>query len=112
MSIEKYQFFKLLQTLPFVKRIILYGSRARGNHQERSDIDIAIDCPDATENEWLLVSDIIEQADTLLKIDCIRFDQLKDNNPLKIAIQKEGKTIYERPDKTRVQKARKSSEKA
>jgi predicted nucleotidyltransferase len=30
---------------PGVEKIILYGSRARGDHQHGSDIDLAIDAP-------------------------------------------------------------------
>lgn len=39
-----YQFIKRLKELPFVDEIWLFGSRARGDAQERSDIDIAILC--------------------------------------------------------------------
>lgn len=30
---------------PAVRRVILFGSRARGDHRERSDIDFAFDAP-------------------------------------------------------------------
>ena len=43
------------------------------DNDEHSDIDIAIINPNITDQEWLEVMDIIENADTLLKIDCIRF---------------------------------------
>ena len=33
-------------------------------------------CSRASKEDWLLVQEIIEAADTLLKIDCVRFDQL------------------------------------
>jgi len=69
-----YQFIEKLKKLPFIDEIWLFGSRARGDYQERSDIDIAILCPKATDADWLKVSNIIEFADTLLKIDYIQFD--------------------------------------
>ena len=40
-----------------------------------SDIDIAIICPTATSLQWLQLVRIIENSDTLLKIDCVRFDK-------------------------------------
>ena len=71
-------FFYKLRTLPFVQEILLYGSRAKGQNTERSDIDLAIVCPEANETDWQTVRDIIDHADTLLKIDCLRLDQLND----------------------------------
>ena len=70
-----YRFIKELSLLDFVDEIWLFGSRARGDNQARSDIDLAILCPKATETDWLKVTNIIENADTFLKIDCIRFEK-------------------------------------
>lgn len=92
--LSQYSFFNNLQKLKFVEKIILYGSRARQDAQERSDIDIAISCPNATENDWQQIVDIIENADTLLKIDCVWLEKLYSENPLKQAIMKEGIVIY------------------
>jgi nucleotidyltransferase substrate binding protein (TIGR01987 family) len=79
MSIKSYSFYYKLRTLLFIKEIWLFGSRAKNLARERSDIDLAIQCPQATEEEWQKVMEIIENNDTLLKIDCIRFDTLKDD---------------------------------
>ncbi|MBP9725953.1 MAG: nucleotidyltransferase domain-containing protein [Gammaproteobacteria bacterium] len=94
-NILKYSFWQRLQQLPFVEKIVLYGSRARQDNQERSDIDIAISCPKATKIDWQKVLNIIENADTLLKIDCVRLDTLSKTNPLLISIQQDGKILYE-----------------
>jgi len=75
-NLQKYVFFEQLKQLSFVEKIILFGSRARGSERVRSDIDIAIVCPDATIQDWQQVMNIIDRADTLLMIDCIRFDSL------------------------------------
>ncbi|WP_083831823.1 nucleotidyltransferase family protein [Rickettsia helvetica] len=72
----------------------LFGSRARGDNDERSDIDIAIICPNITDQEWLEAMDIIENADTLLKIDCVRFESTKISSELYENILKEKKIIY------------------
>lgn len=40
-------------------------------------LDLAITYRSATNEDWYKVLDIIENADTLLKIDCISFDKLK-----------------------------------
>ena len=78
-KLKKYKFIEQLKSLPFVNEVWLYGSRARGDNEERSDIDLAIVCPKATNSDWFKVIEIVEESDTLLKIDCIRFDSLKES---------------------------------
>ncbi len=96
MDIAKYNFFKQLCNLDFIEKIILYGSRARQDNQQRSDIDIAISYQDLNDKNWLQIEEIIENADTLLKIDYIRIEDLKDESELKKNILKEGKILYEK----------------
>jgi predicted nucleotidyltransferase len=98
-TLATYQFIEQLKQLAFVKRIYLFGSRARGDASERSDIDLAIDCPQATGTDWLKVVDIIDNADTLLKIDCVRLDQT--TQPLRNKLSQEGIVIYEYPNSTK-----------
>ena len=89
-----YKFIKKLQNLPFVDEIWLFGSRARGDHRKKSDIDLAIICPNSTDNDWDNIMDIIENADTLLKIDCIKFDKIKIREELFDNILKDKKVLY------------------
>ena len=89
-----YKFIKKLQNLPFVDEIWLFGSRARGDHRKKSDIDLAIICPNSTDNDWDNIMDIIENADTLLKIDCIKFDKIKISEELFDNILKDKKVLY------------------
>lgn len=95
-DIMKFQFFQDLSDLSFVEKIILYGARARGTSRDRSDIDLAIECPKATSQKWLRVLDIIDGADTLLKIDSMRFDELSDDTSLKKAILRDGRVLFVR----------------
>lgn len=96
MNVKEYTFFQKLEKLPFVEKIWLYGSRAREDSRERSDIDLAIECPNATFMDWQKVLDIIEDADTLLKIDCIRLDKIKSNTPFKKNIFEDKKLLFQR----------------
>ncbi len=96
LDIGNYIFYQQLMDLPFVEEIWLFGSRARGDHDPRSDIDLAIYAPRASDLEWSKILDIIDGADTLLKIDCIRLDRLKDLSAIKDAILTQGIKLYER----------------
>lgn len=77
-----------------VKKIILFGSRARGDAEEKSDIDIAIVCPSITDRAWIDLCENIENAHTLLEINVIKFDSAGKN--LQGKILKEGIVLYER----------------
>lgn len=94
MALPDYQFIHYLSQLPFVEKIFLFGSRARNDHRERSDIDIALFSPSASNNDWLKVMEIIDNADTLLKIDCVRLDRA--DIELQNKIFQEGIILYEK----------------
>ena len=79
---------------PHVRRVWLFGSRARGDARQRSDIDLAIEAPAATRREWLDMCHLVEEADTLLPIDVVRLEEA--SRSLRASIQKEGRVLFER----------------
>jgi predicted nucleotidyltransferase len=91
-----YEFFRRLAALPFVDAIWLFGSRAQGTARPRSDIDLAILCPRADWRDWDLVERIVEEADTLLRIDCLRWDELQEGDPLRASILRHHEVVFER----------------
>lgn len=91
---QPYEFIERLKNLSYVKKIYLFGSRARKTNLPRADIDLAIDCPDATDEEWIHILSIVDHADTLLEIDCVRFDKIK-NQKFKDAILSDHEVLYE-----------------
>jgi len=74
-----------------IKKIILFGSRARGTNTERSDIDIAVSGGDFNAFYW----DIKEKVYSLLLFDVVNLDK-KISEDLKEEIQRDGITIYEK----------------
>lgn len=95
-NLPPYRFVERLAQLPFVQRIVLYGSRARGEERDRSDIDIAISAPTADRDDWQKVVDTVEDADTLLVIDCVRLDDLPPGDRLRRSIEADGVVLYQR----------------
>jgi predicted nucleotidyltransferase len=88
------QLIKQLAVQPHLKRVWLFGSRARDDATERSDIDLAIEAPGADRREWLEVCRLVEEAQTLLPIDVVRLEDAPD--ALRTAIRKEGQILFER----------------
>ena len=69
----------------------LFGSRARGDYRERSDIDLAV-YGGKVEKFWL---DVEEDVPTLLKFDVIDMNK-PISRELIDSIEKEGIIIYEK----------------
>ncbi len=63
MQLTDYHFLQQIADLPFVDTIYLFGSRARVDHCERSDIDLALFCPSASERDWQTIMNIVDDAD-------------------------------------------------
>jgi predicted nucleotidyltransferase len=79
---------------PEVDRVWLFGSRARGDHRARSDIDLAVEAPTASRRTWLELCRVVEEAATLLRIDLVRFEEAPP--ALAQQIRREGRVLYER----------------
>ena len=95
-NLPDYGFIHRLEELSFVDAIWLYGSRARGDNFERADIDLAVVCPKAAPEDWSRVLEIVEDADTLLNIDCVRYDQLKPGDSFRKSIDREKQVLFSR----------------
>lgn len=74
-----------------VERVILFGSRARGTHTERSDIDIAVWGGDHDGFYW----DIRENVSSLLMFDIVDMDKGVKEELMK-EIERDGVVLYEK----------------
>jgi predicted nucleotidyltransferase len=83
-----------LAGIPEVEAVLLFGSRARGDNDERSDVDLAVRCPSADAIAWDRIVERLESARTLLEIDVVRLDRA--GHELAKRISEEGVVVYER----------------
>lgn len=73
-----------------VQKVVLFGSRARGTHTEKSDIDLAVSGGDLEAFYW----DIKENVHSLLTFDIVENGGV--SGTLKEEIERDGITIYEK----------------
>lgn len=75
-----------------IQKVIIFGSRAKGNYKPYSDIDLAF----IGDIDFDTKLEILEKIDDLLlpyKVDFIDFDKIKNIN-LKNHIKRVGKVFY------------------
>ena len=74
-----------------INKLVLFGSRARGDYKERSDIDLA--CMGGDGASFLIETE--EDTSTLLKFDIVNMDNPVQKELLD-SIEREGIVIYEK----------------
>lgn len=99
LSIEVLNFLNNLSLNEKVNRIIVFGSRAIGDYEKYSDLDVAIDATNLSKSEWLKMKEFaIYDLKTVLRISLVDYS----TNPpkLKERITQTGIIIYEKRSKT------------
>jgi predicted nucleotidyltransferase len=77
-------------------KVILYGSRARGDARKDSDYDLAFVFPGGRHDRWVrFVVDLDDAAVTLLPVDLLDWNEASGS--LREQIGREGIVVYERP---------------
>jgi uncharacterized protein len=94
---------KILEQIPYCKLLVLFGSRARGDHDDGSDWDIAVLYDEEQRQEfekggwdWLRGWSIIQRELDLPDDGIDVVDLGKCSNILGHAIARDGKLLYER----------------
>lgn len=78
-----------------VKKLVLFGSRARGDNRPKSDIDLAVwGCRDFTN----FALDVDETTWTLLQYDIINMDRKELSSELRSEIKRDGVVLYQAAD--------------
>jgi nucleotidyltransferase substrate binding protein (TIGR01987 family) len=89
-------FYRLINTFTkystIIDKVILFGSRARGDYKQASDIDLAIQFNQ--ENEKLIqITDELSEANIIYTLDVMDYNEIT-NKVLKDFINKEGIAIF------------------
>lgn len=66
----------VLATEPKVKKVLLFGSRARGNFKPHSDIDLALFAPGLTHEELLGLLSRLNDSPCVFTLDVVHFEAL------------------------------------
>ena len=84
----------LFREHPEIEKVIIYGSRGRGNFEHGSDVDLALEGKEITFETVSLIHMMLEQeSPTYLWLDVLHLDSLK-NQKLKEQIYKYGKLFF------------------
>ncbi|MEI8372074.1 MAG: nucleotidyltransferase domain-containing protein [Planctomycetota bacterium] len=78
---------------PCVREVRLFGSRATGHASRTSDIDFAISAPDATADQWLELTDALDEIPIIYEFDVVRIEHTHSSRLLE-KIAREGVPIY------------------
>lgn len=108
MKTDKYGFLpeerdlmnQIFASIPHIKKVMLYGSRAKGNFREFSDVDITLFGEDLTHDDLLMLCERLDESNLPYMYDVSIFGQLTNQNFID-HIRRVGVFIYSREDYTR-----------
>ena len=80
---------------PKVHKVILFGSRAKGNFRMGSDIDLALVGEDIDHEELLRIYNDIDDLGLLYKVDLLHYEE-KQGTPIGDHIERIGKVFFSR----------------
>jgi predicted nucleotidyltransferase len=86
----------LLAAHPKVKQVLVYGSRARGDFNPASDLDLAVDAPEITLSEFARLRMDFDDLPFVLKSDLVWLQGAGE--ALRTNILRDAKTVFQRED--------------
>ena len=85
----------IFRKYPGIRQVVLYGSRAKGNYRDGSDIDLSLKTKDAfVRSDLLRIAGDFDDSDIPYLVDVSIYDKLS-NPDLKAHIDRVGKILYE-----------------
>ncbi|MFN7712651.1 MAG: DEAD/DEAH box helicase family protein [Curvibacter sp.] len=87
------QYRALCDSTPGLRRVWIFGSRARDDWRERSDIDLAIDAPDWGKDEFRQFADALARLPVVYAVDAVHW-QDKLTQPFAERIERDRKVFW------------------
>lgn len=81
-----------VQRFSEVRTAYLFGSRARGDFSPQSDIDIAIDAPDMSQERFAQLWNAIDELPIAFPLDCVWMQSLPEST-LKAQIVRDSRAL-------------------
>lgn len=78
--------------VPTVRRALLVGPRARGEHDDRSDVNVALSMPDTSDSDWSRLLSMVQDSPTLLRINLVHMESC--NLEQRLQAESEGLLFY------------------
>lgn len=79
---------------PEIERVLVYGSRGRGDFKPHSDIDLAIIAPTMSRQRFTELWSELEDLPIVFRLDVVHWDSM-GNPRLRERILREGRVIYQ-----------------
>lgn len=87
----------VFEDYPTIRRVVLYGSRAKGSQRPGSDIDLAIVGPEVTQSQLLEIENRLDDLLLPYKMDVSLYHEIR-NADLVDHIRRVGVTFYPFPN--------------
>ena len=89
----------IFQSFNKIEKVVIFGSRVKGNYKEGSDIDLAVKGDLITYNDMLSINVKLDDLDLPYKIDLIDYSSIKEPS-LTEQIDRIGLIFFSREEKT------------
>lgn len=86
---------EVFQSQPNIRKVILFGSRAKGNYTTGSDIDLAVQADGLSFRQLMDINARIEDLGLLYKVDVILYDKVA-GTPIGEHIDRVGRVLFQR----------------
>lgn len=86
---------KVFKSHSNIDEVIIFGSRAKGNYSEGSDIDLAIKGDNISFNQLMDIHIQIEELELLYKVDLVDYNKYAAS-PVAAHIDRVGKVFYKK----------------
>jgi predicted nucleotidyltransferase len=86
-------FNNVFSKYPNIETVLIFGSRAKGTHQDGSDIDLAVFAKNMSEQDFANLWNDVDALPLVFKVDCLHWDYLSNQN-LKNNILQQGVLFY------------------